>query len=89
MRIICDGHEYRVTSVADMGTIWYARNNYGTIVAEACAGAFSRCWHMTTLDDDAVRWSETFSAAELQGYTIPEQLVRWYTSVREELTNDA
>lgn len=74
MRIICDGHEYRVIEHADA---LVALNNYGRPVAEAI---ISPCGEYWIFEHGEHAISSQYHVNELAGYSVREQLVRWYAA---------
>lgn len=81
MRIICDGHEYRVIEKYDitqrgLRKNWIAKDNYGNLVAIASESECGEYWHF---EHGSEELSDMYHESDLEGFTIPEQLVRWYS----------
>jgi len=75
MRIICDGHEYRVR---DSVGGYIAKNNYGTDVAFAHKSVRDEYWRFICKGA-----SDFFHKDDsmFEGRSVKERLVQWYAAV--------
>ena len=75
MKHICDGHEYAATQDGDFLRL---TNNYGTRVAQATVSPCGEYWHFETADHAI---GDSYHENALEGFTIEQQLVRWYAGL--------
>ena len=78
MRHICDGHEYRTNGETRHIDCF---NNYGSLVAVGTLSPCSEYWFFETTEGIDTGGSDSYHVDNLDGFTIPEQLVRWYSVV--------
>ena len=75
MKIICDGMEYSVRDFMGLE----CRDTYGTLVAVGVQDVAKEYWYFTNLDNDL---TDCFHVSDLEenNFSIPENIVRWYSS---------
>lgn len=78
MKHICNGMEYSTVMDGDHRDI-RARNNYGTPVCCAEKSACRKYWEFRTYDGE---YQTQYCQNVFQtGYTVEQQLVRWFASL--------
>lgn len=81
MRIICDGHEYRVRNEGLNEHTKIAKDNYGNDVAQAIKSPCGEYWFFEEIEGgkNADQYHENDTMFE--GRSVEERLVQWYAAV--------
>ena len=77
-RHICDGHEYRTRETEDQFGGFQCFDNYASLVAGCHRSPCKEYW---TFKDATGEHYDTYHVSNLEGFTIEQQLVRWFAAV--------